>query len=330
MGLWLVLLIAGCNASSRDDGEPGSDTSSSGGQASETSTGDGRAETTTASASGGSASEAESSASAGGMSETSASGGETSDPSSAEAGGSANGSGGSNASGGQGGSGLTSTGSSDASGGNGGVGVGANGSGGAGGNKGSGGGDGTGGAGSSRCSQAPSSEVFDFGSWDDGAWAADGGLSGGAFIFTGSGSSISAEYDASNELMHLTGTVNDYAGWGMWIEDCTDASAYEGISFVIGGTLGTQGTLEFQVQMTSTERADGGRGECVSICTNNGASVAVPASPATVFVPWSELSGGEPTSPADPSELLGFTWQFECVEDAACALDVTLDDLAFY
>jgi hypothetical protein len=62
---------------------------------------------------------------------------------------------------------------------------------------------------------------------------------------------------------------------------------------------------------------------------NNTVGVTLPTTPGTVSVSWGDLLGGSPTAVADPTELLGFIWQFSCVQDGACAVDVILDDLEF-
>lgn len=185
---------------------------------------------------------------------------------------------------------------------------------------------GTGGSGA--CPAVPTAEFFDFSSWDAGDWQVDGGLSGESFTYHGDDTSLTATYDAGQQRIHITGTVNDYGGFGLWLVTCKDASAYSGISFAIGGNVGAQGAAEFQVQQSSTQPVDEG-GECASDCISNTSSIAVPASAGVVSVAWEEFGGGSPTDVADPTELLGVIWQFTCASGAACALDVTLDDVLF-
>jgi hypothetical protein len=79
-----------------------------------------------------------------------------------------------------------------------------------------------------------------------------------------------------------------------------------------------------------------GKGACLgtwsSGCANNHTAVTVAATPTVTNLAWAFLIGGLPITPADPAELLGVQWQVNCplTATAGCAVDLTLDDVAFY
>ncbi len=153
-------------------------------------------------------------------------------------------------------------------------------------------------------------------------------MSGTWFTYGGTGSSITVTHTAGH--LRLTGTVNNYAGFGMTLDTCTDASSYAGISFDVGGSVGSMGQALLQVRtLSNTPASYDDRGQCSTDCGNNQSVYSMPSAAGTVSVAWSALRDGTPVSPADPTEVLGFQWQFQCPTDGACALDVTLDNLSF-
>jgi hypothetical protein len=193
----------------------------------------------------------------------------------------------------------------------------------------------TGGAGApGNCTPtAPPNEIIsNFLVWDDGEWGEDMGLTGGTFSYTGDGTEEFA-YAAVDEALSITGTINDYAGIGMWFGPCTDASAYDGISFTMGGTVGEDGQAVFQLQQSDNKEVeDAVRGDCdsaVNDCVNNEVAYDVPEEAATVQICFADMSGGDPNGEVDPSMLYALQYQFNCETDAACALDATIDDLKF-
>jgi hypothetical protein len=141
--------------------------------------------------------------------------------------------------------------------------------------------------------------------------------------------------------LSMSGTVSAYTGFGVYLKQCVDASAYSGISFKIGGNVGSPATLMLQAKMNSTIPIKAGeRGACVPADPNNTYAtcwdpvkwVTVPATPATVTVTWAEFAGGKPVATANPAEILGFQWSFNWAggdAGAAYAVAVTIDDLAF-
>src|SRR5690606_26339812 len=177
---------------------------------------------------------------------------------------------------------------------------------------------------SGPCSMTPppNTMISDFSDWSGNNWGADGNLTGGSFQYTGANTET-FEYlvDLATEEMHITGVVNDYAGFGMWFGPCTDASDYTGITFDISGDLGEEGELQFQVQTSENQTIDeeNMRGECEEDCQNAGAVVeGVSADVMTVELTWADFSGGSPVATLSPDQILGLQWQFNCETDAMC------------
>ncbi len=204
----------------------------------------------------------------------------------------------------------------------------------------SGGSGGSGGSGVTfACSHTAvpeSGTITDFDPWSGtGEWGEDMGLTGGSYTYGNSADGSSLTATVTSGVMHVTGSVSSYAGFGLWFGPCSDASAFTGITMTVGGTLPSGSELEFQAQtsrnypVSSTDM----KGECMgtwgSPCASNVLNDVTPA--VAIQVPWTMLTGGAPIAPLDPTELIGIQWQFNCdAGSAPCAIDVTLDDIAFY
>ena len=97
--------------------------------------------------------------------------------------------------------------------------------------------------------------------------------SAGQFIFTLGvpGGTFSYEKPAiavtdTGMAMNAKGMVSTYSGFGVYLNACTDASAYTGVSFSIKGTLpDMKKTLNFRVQTSKNTKIDtvNKKGECV-------------------------------------------------------------------
>ena len=140
---------------------------------------------------------------------------------------------------------------------------------------------------------------------------------------------------ADAEVLGVTGTVEatECAGVGLWFGPCTDASAYSGVTFTIGGDPGqSQVVLQLQTSQNYPIDTENNQGECQGSwsdgCASNQLVLEVPATPTTFQVMWDELSGGVPIDGVDPSELPGIQWQLDCGE-APCNVSITVDDIAF-
>jgi hypothetical protein len=140
--------------------------------------------------------------------------------------------------------------------------------------------------------------------------------------------------DVEGEL-HVTGTVGTYSGFGVWLGQCiVDMSDSTGVSFKIGGTTGS-GMLKFSVNTNSNQAPDmclTGKGTCnvdtAGACTPNSVSIAIPATPTVITVPWTDLMGGSPSATVNPEEVLQFQWDFDWSDTMTpYEIDVTVDDV---
>lgn len=198
---------------------------------------------------------------------------------------------------------------------------------------------GTGGTGSSEpCVRTPPPSEFitDFSDWVGNDWGSAGKLAGGSFDYHGD-ATTEFEYriDLREENMHVTGVINDYAGFGISLDPCTDATSYSGVQFDIWGTANS---AVFQVQTSEDQNveyndpravcqvlADGD--ECVAPQSRIG---AVPEAQETLQFAWGDFSGGKPVPTLSPDQILGFQFQFECASGGMCPVDVRIDNLQFY
>jgi hypothetical protein len=181
-----------------------------------------------------------------------------------------------------------------------------------------------------------STTITDFAAVDTaGAFTSAGGYSGRVFTY-GAGMTPTLK-----PALSMTGTVSNYTGFGFFLNQCIDASAYTGISFTISGSVGTEGKLMLQAKTNSTTpiSATTKHGACVAADPNNTyadcwdptAWVTVPATAATVTVLWGEFTGGKPAATVNPAEILGFQWSFNWAgaTGVAYAANVTIDDVTF-
>lgn len=198
------------------------------------------------------------------------------------------------------------------------------------------------------CSEDPAPDsglVTDFSdieagtSWNSGQekWG-DTTFGGGTFHYHGEGDNLLATITDDGALA-LTGTVpaSDYAGFGLWLTNCTDASDFDGITFTLGGDLGGAAVL-FQLQMNEDYPIDtaNAKGACKFTaedskwdeCKNNEMKLGTP-DPGVLEFEWAQFKGGLPVTPLNPKQLLGIQWQFQCEADEDCVIDITFDDVKF-
>lgn len=190
--------------------------------------------------------------------------------------------------------------------------------------------------GSAACSMTapPNSTISDFSDWTGTSWGADGNLTGGSFgPYMGSGTTdFNFVVNPTDAVLEVTGTINDYAGFGMWFGPCTDASTFTGVQFDISGIVGEAGRMVVQFQTSEDKAVEDGRGECTAAsCVSPQATVeGVTETVTTVQLPFDSFAGGAPVDTLSPDQLLAIQFQFECETDAACAVDVVIDNLEFY
>ena len=183
----------------------------------------------------------------------------------------------------------------------------------------------------------------------------------GDFTTTFSGGSLvypdSITSDVSNNEWHVSGTVDDYTGFGFYFSVPTgkcgliDASAFKGFSVEVSGTLPSGKKLMMWVATADTSVSykwykdngidkDPGFGRCNpassdneydGTCKNAEAEVPLSDSAKTVTLKWSDFTGGKPETTVDPEEITGFgfyvTWAGD--SDTPYDFDITFDDLSF-
>jgi hypothetical protein len=143
--------------------------------------------------------------------------------------------------------------------------------------------------------------------------------------------------DMNGEL-RVTGGVHGISGFGIWLGQCVvDMSGYGGISFRMGGNLGT-GQIVFSVFTNSNLEPDSclvGKGACdvatVGACAASSVTLTMPASPGVFRVPWSSFAGGVPESGVDPSEVVQLNWEFYwAAAPVPYQVDVIIDDVVLF
>jgi hypothetical protein len=164
--------------------------------------------------------------------------------------------------------------------------------------------------------------------------------------------------DASKGNWHVSGTIGDYSGFGLYFDNCSklDASAYKGIQFTIQGSVAMGNTVQLSVGTAADEiaaswfnahkaaatdpdkPANFGRcmptsGQYDGTCGNPSKTIPVTATPTTITVLWADLQGGKPDATVNPSELTFIAWAFPPPAGAGMTApttymaDVTIDNL---
>lgn len=186
-------------------------------------------------------------------------------------------------------------------------------------------------------------------------------LAGGTYSYPGDGTwPIGSDVAQGN--WHLTGDVGTYSGFGIYIAGCNvlDASAFDGISFTVSGSVAMGGALSMNVGTSANDvshvwlntvavpppatPAGVNSGRCIPASTNQydgscaSATFPVPvtAEPTTVTVLWSQLTGGLPSAGVDPTEITGISWTLPAPPGAGdpvnampYAIDIVIDDIGF-
>jgi hypothetical protein len=183
------------------------------------------------------------------------------------------------------------------------------------------------------------------------------GFAGGEFYYPTTGN-YAVTSNVSNNNWHMTGTLGDYSGFGLFFDNCTrlNASAYRGISFTISGsvpqgnmiTMGI-GTLNNVIAASwlNTHGGDGTLkpGRCIptsgttqysqTTCADSTKTVPVTATPTTVTILWNDFIGGKPEAGVTPSDIISVYWFFPPPAGAGTAtpttypVDLVIDDLSF-
>jgi hypothetical protein len=193
----------------------------------------------------------------------------------------------------------------------------------------------------------------------DVRFGGNGFLSGGGSYFPNSGANA-IKQDLTQGNWHLSGTVGDYTGMGLYFDNCdrVDASQFKGISFTISGTVANGNAITMAVNTvgdtptgtwmlangkTTAKATDAGRCTPSSNtnnqyytpgCTAPSISIPVTATPTPVTVTWAQLVRGLPDSTPNPTEITSIAWSVPWTDPAGStptkpyAIDIVMDDLA--
>lgn len=118
---------------------------------------------------------------------------------------------------------------------------------------------------------------------------------------------------------------------------CVDASGFEGVEFSLGGSL-TGCSLNFaaadaehQDMASGPAAAEGPAGAFQPQAFIGNRMYA--ADDRTLRVPFQQQTGGNPSSPLDPSKLIFTLWQLDVpsgLNEERCVADLRIDDVRFY
>lgn len=184
-------------------------------------------------------------------------------------------------------------------------------------------------------------------------------LSGGTFRYPATGAYPVAS-DVTMDNWHLSGSIGDYSGFGLYITGCNviDAAAYDGISFTVRGSVAMTNTLTFSVGTSANDithlwlnanvpanattpiAPNSGRcipamGQYDGTCAAPTYSVPVTATDETITVLWADLIGGRPQPSVNPAEIISIGWIFPNPVGAGTATptpyeaDVVIDNVSF-
>jgi hypothetical protein len=167
-----------------------------------------------------------------------------------------------------------------------------------------------------------------------------GSAAKGTMDFWGGTFNYPAALELSFEDGALTaaGNVAEYAGFGLYVQNCANASSFEGVRFKISGNP-PQGKMSFAIQTNANEWANGTKGACLAAedkkfidCSHPFASINVTEEPTEVTLKWADFGGGKPAADAKTTgaDVIGLQFILPWSETAtAYDVSVTVDDVQF-
>jgi hypothetical protein len=184
-----------------------------------------------------------------------------------------------------------------------------------------------------------------------------GTLTGGESYYPASGANA-ITVNVTGSSYHVTGTVGDYTGFGLYFDSCDhlDASKFKGIQFTVSaaalppgnvmtfgvGTIDDKPSAAWMTQNGATTSKETDSGRCTPSaqtgnqyyhpgCSDPTVQIPISAAPTPQPVPWASLTGGSPAATVNPSEITSIYWYFPWSGSGSApyALDFVLDDLSF-
>lgn len=180
----------------------------------------------------------------------------------------------------------------------------------------------------------------DLNAWAFGDSSGGMGFYGGGYVYPAAPNAMAISADLSQGNLHVTGTIATSSGFGLWFATCSDAQAFKGISFKIGGNVGVTKMLKFSIQTNADQAIDpvNKKGACAYTtgtvnytpdCTAPSTQIDVSETGGVVTVPFDLPTGGKPVGSVNPHELLGIQFEF-AAPAVPYDVDVKLDDVRFY
>jgi hypothetical protein len=151
--------------------------------------------------------------------------------------------------------------------------------------------------------------------------------SGSACVWYGTKTAVYG--DARSGAWVLSGTVGTWAGAGIWIAPCVNASGYSGIQFTVSGDAGPTGRMTFKVASIDDFWILTSGGKCTANCAPGAAPFTVTTTPTVVTFRWEDLVGGSPVPAIDSSQVVQLQWEFDwpCTGATPFPVNVTIDDV---
>jgi hypothetical protein len=179
----------------------------------------------------------------------------------------------------------------------------------------------------------------------------DAAFPGGTYFYPDASNALQS--DVTGNDWHLSGTVSNLSGFGLFLNGCRelDASAYGGIAFRVWGHIDAPGSLVFFVgsadqQVSSNwlnahepspEDADEptNLGRCIPLgqrydnsCRESRIGLPVTEVPTPIQVQWRDLVDGCPAASVDAREITSIAWYFPPASPGY-RVDLHIDDLRF-
>lgn len=177
-----------------------------------------------------------------------------------------------------------------------------------------------------ECTGEPvtSALITDFSNVDDLTFSTAGGVGGLIYSFATTPAEISVVADAGRVDVTGSNGAGTIASVGLAFGACWDATAYDGIEFVLNGSLGSC-TLQVSVHNNSTTPVDHEAmiGACTADC--GPASTQPPNVGDTVALRWQDFFTISAT-PFNAADITGISW---LIEGDNCDFEFALDDIRF-
>jgi hypothetical protein len=165
-------------------------------------------------------------------------------------------------------------------------------------------------------------------------------FSGGTFQYP---AAITSNFTGGN--WHITGTVMDYSGFGIYISCKTNVAGFTGLQMDVSGNFTSNGVDDAAVpaarvtmgisqpadQLDTAHSTEVTWGTCVANCNAPSRNIMLPATTTTMMLPWTSFVGGTPVGPLDPTAILGFYFvlPWSGASTSQYNVDITIDNLMF-